>query len=57
MYLNSDEERRVIDEIYGVRRDKLRESGPSVAPINAVIAGHAAVEFMVAVRDCEIRNG
>ncbi len=48
-YLSSDEERRVIDEIYGVRGDELRESGPSVAPLNAIIAGHAAVEFMVAV--------
>ena len=49
MYLSSDEQRRAIDEIYGIRRDELRESGPSVAPINTVIAGHAAMEFMVAV--------
>ena len=48
-YLSSDEEQRVIDEIYGVRPEELRESGPSVAPLNGVIAGHAAVEFMVAV--------
>ena len=31
-----------------MRRTDLEQSGPSVAPLNAVIAGHAAVEFMVA---------
>ena len=47
-YLSSEKERVAVDRIYGVRRVDLENSGPSVAPLNAVIAGHAAVEFMVA---------
>ena len=48
-YLTGDEERRAIDAIYGVPRKDLAQSGPSVAPLNALIAAHAALEFMVAV--------
>ena len=48
-YLSPQAERKVIDRIYGIRRDDLGQSGPSVAPLNAVIVGHAAMEFMVTV--------
>ena len=47
-YLSSETERKAVDRIYGVKRDDLGTSGPSVAPLNALITGHAAVEFMVA---------
>jgi hypothetical protein len=48
-YLSSDEERARRDAIYGVRKDVLREAGPSVSTINGVIAALAATEFMVGV--------
>ena len=48
-YLSSSAECKAIDRIYGVNGDDLGEVGPSVAPLNAVVVGHAAVEFMVAV--------
>lgn len=48
-YLRSEEERRAIDAIYGVKREALGETGPSVAPLNGVIANMAALEFMCAV--------
>jgi len=48
-YLTGDEERRAIDAIYGVPRKVLAESGPSVAPLNTLIAAHTVLEFMVAV--------
>lgn len=48
-YLATNEERIREDAIYGIARDTLGQIGPSVAPINGVIAGLAATEFMVAV--------
>ena len=48
-YLSSDTEQAVIDKIYGVDRRLLGAAGPSVSPVNGVIASLAATEFMVAV--------
>ena len=48
-YLANEEELRVVDAVYGVPRADLGQTGPSVSPLNGVIAAHAAVEFMVAV--------
>lgn len=48
-YLSSETERTEIARIYGVPSDALSAIGPSVSPVNAVIAGLAATEFMVAV--------
>lgn len=46
--LNPDA-RRNRDAIYGIKRELLGESGPSVVSINGVIASLAVTEFMVAV--------
>lgn len=43
------EQRNLEDKIYGVKRDALKTIGPSVSPVNGVVAGLAATEFMVAV--------
>lgn len=43
----TDEQRTADDEIYGVSRDALDESGPSVVSINGVVASLAVTEFMV----------
>jgi molybdopterin/thiamine biosynthesis adenylyltransferase len=48
-FLANAEERSREDAIYGVPRAVLGETGPAVSPINGVIAGLAATEFMVAV--------
>jgi molybdopterin-synthase adenylyltransferase len=48
-FLRSPVDRNVREAIYGVPIDELRATGPSVAPLNGVIAALAAVEFMVAV--------
>jgi molybdopterin/thiamine biosynthesis adenylyltransferase len=48
-YLASDAERENEDAIYGVRRDVLGETGPSVVSINGVVASLAVTEFMAAV--------
>jgi len=48
-YLASEEQRKSEREIYGIAREALDSKGPSVAPINAVVSGLAAMEFMVAV--------
>ncbi|WP_405232053.1 HesA/MoeB/ThiF family protein [Lentisalinibacter salinarum] len=48
-YLSSQSERDAIDAIYGVNREALDDKGPSVSPINGVVASLAATEFMVAV--------
>lgn len=48
-YLETEEEREREDEIYGIARGALDEKGPSVSPLNGVIASLAATEFMVAV--------
>lgn len=44
-------EQEVLDEgkIYGVDKATLNKKGPSVAPLNGVIASLASMEFMVAV--------
>ncbi|UPK05698.1 hypothetical protein [Bradyrhizobium sp. 170] len=48
-YLSTDTEKAGRAAIYGVPIDALRETGPSVSPINGVVAALAATEFMVAV--------
>ena len=48
-YFESQEQRNREDAVYGVPREALSQSGPSVAPVNGVVAGLAATEFMVAV--------
>jgi molybdopterin/thiamine biosynthesis adenylyltransferase len=48
-YLESPEQRQAEDKIYGVTRDALEVKGPSVSPLNGVIAALAAMEFMAAV--------
>lgn len=48
-YLQSDAERQIRNRIYGVDQNVLAGKGPSVSPINGVVASLAAVEFMVAV--------
>jgi molybdopterin/thiamine biosynthesis adenylyltransferase len=48
-YFSTDDERAGIAAIYGVPVQALGETGPSVSPINGVIAALAATEFMVAV--------
>jgi molybdopterin/thiamine biosynthesis adenylyltransferase len=48
-YLSSESERKAIDAIYGVNRDALAEQGPSVSPVNGVVAALAMTEFMAAV--------
>lgn len=48
-YLATDEELVRQAAIYGIPLQDLGEAGPSVSPINGVIASLAATEFMVAV--------
>lgn len=48
-YLSNDEEREVDAAVYGVPREALGTTGPSVAPVNGVIASIAATQFMAAV--------
>jgi len=48
-YVSSDVERKEIDKIYGINRDALDEKGPSVSPVNGVVAALAMTEFMAAV--------
>ena len=48
-YFESQEQRDQEDAVYGVPRQALTERGPSVAPLNGVVGGLAATEFMVAV--------
>ncbi|MBP1092141.1 HesA/MoeB/ThiF family protein [Bradyrhizobium diazoefficiens] len=48
-YLSTDAEKAGRAAIYGVPVEALREAGPSVSPINGVVAALAATEFMVAV--------
>lgn len=42
----TDEQRRVDDTLYGVERDALGGSGPSVVTLNSVVASLAATEMM-----------
>lgn len=48
-YLETPEQRAREDAIYGIPRGALEVKGPSVSPINGVIASLAVTEFMVAV--------
>ena len=48
-YLQTSEQRKHEAAIYGVPVNALSDVGPSVSPINGVIASLAAMEFMVAV--------
>ena len=48
-YLATDEQRIREAAIYGVPIEALGQTGPSVSPINGVVASLAATEFMVAV--------
>lgn len=48
-YFESEEQRDREDAVYGIDRKALETRGPSVSPVNGVVAGLAATEFMVAV--------
>jgi hypothetical protein len=48
-YLQSDTQREVEERIYGISRALLGGKGPSVSPVNGVIAALAATEMMVGV--------
>jgi molybdopterin/thiamine biosynthesis adenylyltransferase len=48
-YLETAEQREREDNIYGIDRGALEAKGPSVSPVNGVVASLAATEFMVAV--------
>jgi|GEM_PF-850665 len=48
-FFETEEHRDGEDAIYGIAKGALKEKGPSVSPINAVVAGLAATEFMAAV--------
>ena len=48
-YLSSEAEQAAQAAIYGVPHAALGETGPSVSPLNGVVASLAATEFMVAV--------
>jgi molybdopterin/thiamine biosynthesis adenylyltransferase len=48
-YFESEEQRHQEDAVYGIDRHALETRGPSVSPVNGVVAGLAATEFMVAV--------
>jgi molybdopterin-synthase adenylyltransferase len=48
-YFETEEQREHEDAVYGIARSALAQKGPSVSPVNGVIAALAATEFMVAV--------
>jgi len=48
-YIETPEQRKQEDAIYGIDKGALENKGPSVAPVNGVVAALAATEFMVAV--------
>ena len=48
-YFESEEQRHREDAVYGIDRQALETRGPSVSPVNGVVASLAATEFMVAV--------
>jgi molybdopterin/thiamine biosynthesis adenylyltransferase len=48
-YFETDVQRQQENAIYGIARSALHGRGPSVSPINGVIAALAATELMVAV--------
>jgi hypothetical protein len=45
--LSSPERREEEDKMYGVRRDALGETGPSVVSLNGILVSLAVTEFMV----------
>lgn len=47
--LSSPERREEEDKMYGVRRDALAESGPSVVSLNGILVSIAITEFMLFV--------
>ncbi len=56
-YLSGDAERTAVAAVYGVPHEVLGESGPSVSPINGLVASFAATEFMLAATGmCEPRR-
>ena len=48
-FFSTEEMRKNENEIYGINRSLLGEAGPSVGPINGVVANMGVLEFMVAV--------
>lgn len=48
-YFETKEQLEEEDRIYGIARDALEQQGPSVSPLNGVIAALGSTEFMVAV--------
>ncbi|MGO4684535.1 HesA/MoeB/ThiF family protein [Hyphomicrobium sp. 2TAF46] len=48
-YLSSTEEKERKDAIYGIKTAALGQTGPSIAPLNGVIAALGVMELMVAV--------
>src|SRR6266496_405956 len=48
-YIETAEQREEENAIYGISKYALEQKGPSVSPINGVIAALGATEFMVAV--------
>jgi len=48
-YFESEDQRDREDAVYGIDRQALDTRGPSVSPVNGVVAGLAATEFMAAV--------
>jgi molybdopterin/thiamine biosynthesis adenylyltransferase len=48
-YLIAEEEKNNRAKVYGVSREVLDEKGPSVSPINGVVASLAATELMVGI--------
>jgi molybdopterin/thiamine biosynthesis adenylyltransferase len=48
-YLQTDVQREVEAKIYGIDKTLLANKGPSVSPLNGVIASLGAMEFMVGI--------
>jgi hypothetical protein len=48
-YVETDAQLDIENHIYGISKDVLEDNGPSVSPINGVVAALAATEFMAAV--------
>lgn len=48
-YLSTEEERATEAATYGIPHSALGETGPSVSPVNGVVASLAVTEFMLAV--------
>jgi molybdopterin/thiamine biosynthesis adenylyltransferase len=48
-YVETDAQLGIENQIYGISKEVLKQEGPSVSPINGVVAALAATEFMVAV--------